>query len=59
MGWASGSYLANDVWIKIRPFIAEVNRKKVAKAIYDKFCDSDADDWSDVDQLLVDMNSKK
>jgi hypothetical protein len=58
MGWASGSELANSIWKKIRPLIEESKRKFVAKQIFDKFCDEDADDWSDNDQIIIDMKSK-
>lgn len=46
MGWASGSYLAEEIWVKIKPFIPEENKIKVAKIMYDSFCNYDADDWS-------------
>jgi len=52
MGWASGSYLAEDLYLSIRRFISEDNRKEVATIIYEKFCNDDADDW-DKDSILL------
>lgn len=46
MGWASGSYMAEEIYDKIRPYIKDGSEYKVAKFIYDKFCEGDADDWS-------------
>ena len=45
MGWASGSHLAEDVWKIIKKFIPEDQKQTIAKKIYDKFCEGDADDW--------------
>lgn len=45
MGWCSGSYLAEDIWRRIKDYIPEDEKQQVAKDIYDKFCDLDADDW--------------
>ncbi len=52
MGWASGSYLAEDLYLSIRKYIPEENRKKVATIVYKKFSDDDADDW-DKDSVLL------
>ena len=57
MGWAGGSYLAQDMYDKIREHIPEDKRETVAKIIYDDFCDEDADDWDVDSQLLKDANS--
>lgn len=46
MGFASGSYAAEDIWRRIKKYIAPANQKKVAEAIVDEFENLDADDWS-------------
>lgn len=46
MGWCNGSYLAEDIWDKFREFIPEDKKEQFAYWLYDKFCDEDADDWS-------------
>lgn len=45
MGWASGSYLAEDIWYSIEEYIPKKKRQEVAKIIVDKFQSEDADDW--------------
>lgn len=45
MGWSNGSYIAEDVWKTVKPFIPEDKKQEIAKKIYDKFCEYDADDW--------------
>lgn len=44
MGWASGSYLAEAIWRKLK-FDNEETKKIFAKVIYEEFCNHDADDW--------------
>ena len=45
MGWASGSRIAEEIWVKLRPFISPCNYMEVSKAIVIQFCENDADDW--------------
>jgi hypothetical protein len=56
MGWSSGSTLAEEIWLEIKGFIPEGNRKEVANMLYDKVCDLDADDWDGISQLEIDGN---
>jgi len=58
MGWASGSYLAQDIYDNIRDLIPEENRMKVADTIYSQFSDEDADDWDSESDLLKDAKIK-
>lgn len=58
MGWASGSYLAAEVWGIVREHIDKKHRKECAGQIYRLFCEHDADDWSDDDQLVIDAGIK-
>ena len=51
MGWSSGSYLANDVWNKIKEYIPKDEKQKVAKEILDLFENYDADDWCEPDGI--------
>lgn len=44
MGWASGSYLAEDVWKIVKPYIPDTDKKKAARKILDLFEHADADD---------------
>jgi len=53
MGWASGSYLADDVWALVKPHIDPAEQQEVAKELIRAFCGADADDWCD-QRLLVD-----
>lgn len=54
MGWASGSYLAQELWLSIRKHIAPGKRAVVAAEIYDAFTNADADDWDQDSKLLKD-----
>ncbi len=45
MGWASVSYLGQEIWDEVRAFIPNEERRRLAKFIFDKCCDLDADDW--------------
>jgi hypothetical protein len=54
MGWASGSYIAQDLWNKIKDNIIPEKRKDTAEEIYQAFCNEDADDWDYKSQLLID-----
>lgn len=59
MGWASGSYLAVDVWDLVRDEIPEEKRRKLAKKIYDMFRNMDADAWDGDSQLEQDMKRRR
>lgn len=54
MGWSSGSYLAEDIYVKIRKYIPKNKREEIASFIYDKFRDLDADDWDDSMLIIKD-----
>lgn len=54
MGWASGSGLAESIWLDIRDYIPDAKKKEVAKQIIDYFQDHDADDWDQEDQIVID-----
>ena len=54
MGWARGSYLAQDIYADIRTHIQESDRQTVAHTIYVSFCNEDADDWDSESDLLKD-----
>ena len=58
MGWASGSYLGQDLWDEIRNFVPKNNHKKVAKIIYNMCNDMDADDWDVNSNLIKDADIK-
>ena len=45
MGWATGSKVAERLWVKIRPYVKEEDYGDVTKAIVDIFEEYDADDW--------------
>lgn len=51
MDWASGSYLAEAIWRKLK-FDNEETKKIFAKVIYEEFCNYDADDWDFVKDSL-------
>ncbi len=53
MGWASGSYFADEVWDVVKPHIDPSEQQEVAKKLLRAFCGQDADDWCD-QQLLLD-----
>ena len=57
MGWASGSYLAEDIYVIIRNFIPEEVRKEVATKVYERFCEEHADDWDHDTILMQDMEN--
>jgi hypothetical protein len=45
MGWASGSYLAEEIWDEFRESIVPEDRQRLAMWLYKRFCNEDADDW--------------
>jgi hypothetical protein len=45
MGWATGSGVAEQLWVKIRPYIKEEDYKDIANIIVSTFEEYDADDW--------------
>lgn len=46
MGFASGSYAAQDIWKAVKKYVPPKHQQKVAKIIVDEFENLDADDWS-------------
>lgn len=46
MGWASGSYMAEELWRKLRPVIRPEDYKLASKVLFETFNNNDADDWS-------------
>lgn len=59
MGWASGSYLACEVWEMFRKHIKNKEvRKELALKLYNLFREHDADDFSYDDRLLIDAGIK-
>lgn len=58
MGWASGSYLAQDLYDEIRKHIPAPKRKVVASKIIDAFEHEDADDWDYGSKLFKDAGRK-
>ena len=58
MGWCSGTELAIEVWNIIGEFVPKNKRKKIAKKIYNLFCDYDADCWDGDSQLERDAQIK-
>lgn len=56
MGWSGGSPLAWYIWDLVRQYIPLEKRREVALAIYDRFCDEDADDWDGTSQLEIDAD---
>jgi hypothetical protein len=45
MGWASGSQLAEELWKELKKMVPSMLHKKLAKLLYERFSDADADDW--------------
>lgn len=58
MGWASGSYFAEDLYRDIRNLIPKENRRCVANSIIAAFEQHDADDWSWGSELGKDAGRK-
>ena len=56
MGWASGSYIAQDVWNLVREYIPEDRRQTLAKNIFKIFKSEDADDWDSTSTLCKDAD---
>jgi hypothetical protein len=54
MGWASGSDLAEGVWLFIRKYIPKEERPQVAKGIIEKFRDHDWDTVDEAETLATD-----
>lgn len=59
MGWASGSYLAQDLWEDIRKVVKDKeDRKKLARSVISNFMGQDADDWDMNHRLFKDAGFK-
>ena len=64
MGWASGSRLFRDVWRIVRQYVAEDQRKNVAKQVMDRFEDRDCDtlmecfddEWPEVEDAYCELH---
>ena len=54
MGWASGSSLAEKVWVVVRPFVPTEDRREVARHIIDCFEDEDCDTMDEATTLWKD-----
>lgn len=54
MGWASGSYLAQELWEEVRELIPLDKRREVAMKFFTMFSNEDADDWSFACNLFTD-----
>ena len=52
MGWASGSYMAMELWDELSEMIKEEDKEAAAKLIFDAFEDHDADDWDGEHELV-------
>lgn len=52
MGWASGSYMAEELWREISDMINDEDKADAAKIIFDLFEDHDADDWNGDSELV-------
>ena len=46
MGWASGSYLCENIWKIVKDYIPEEHLETVGADICKLFVDNDADDFS-------------
>jgi hypothetical protein len=56
MGWASGSYLAEDIWNLVREYIPDKDRVQVARRFVELFQSFDCDTLQECDQLMKDVN---
>jgi hypothetical protein len=56
MGWASGSYLAEDIWNLVRNYIPTTDRVQVARKFVGLFKSFDCDTLQECDQLMKDVN---
>ena len=54
MGWASGSELAEQVWLQVRQYVPTKDRHVVARSIIAKFEDNDADTMEEAETLWND-----
>lgn len=56
MGWGSGSWLADEVWGIIRPYVPEDERPVVAKKIIEAFRGQDWDTVDEAETLATDAH---
>lgn len=56
MGWASGSYLAQELWDATRKYVPVKDHKKLAKKFFELFNQHDADDWDFESHLCKDAD---
>lgn len=54
MGWASGSELAENVWLLVREYVPEGKRPRVAKQLIEAFRDHDWDTVDEAETLAAD-----
>lgn len=56
MGWASGTDLAEGIWLLIRKYIPEDERPQVAKGIIEEFRGHDWDTVDEAETLATDAH---
>lgn len=54
MGWASGSYVANEIWKVFEPHIPEDSKKSAARILIETLRDCD---WDTLDEAPVVMEA--
>jgi hypothetical protein len=54
MGWAGGSYIANELWPIVEPYVPEHSKKAVARIIIETLRDCD---WDTLDEAPVVMEA--
>lgn len=58
MGWASGSSLAESLWMAVREHILPADRRTVGKIFYEQFVSMDCDTIDEAEQLMDDTFEK-
>jgi hypothetical protein len=53
MGWASGSWMASDIWALVERYIPKNQKKRVAKRIVRIFESQDCDTLADEAEALI------
>lgn len=54
MGWASGSELAEQLWLKVRKYLEPSERKAIARHFIESFENFDCDTICECEQLCID-----
>ena len=58
MGWCSGSYLGEKIFVMASKHMSKAEKKELANMIYEEFSNMDADCWDDSMEIMKYIEEK-